>query len=193
MPLSHPVVATVPVPPESRIVHAFPSTDYADAYSVELPSGATTDPEQLARTIFERPSPVVRFLLKARDTLVGVFGLKTAKRLPAETKDGISRIDIFRIYRIDPAEIILGEDDTHLDFRVSVHCSGLEEPGEKRCVTLSTVVHFHNRFGRFYFFVIAPFHRLLAQSGLRRAARNGWPTTGTDQAFKRVTKPEDAA
>ena len=175
MPSRQLFVDTVPVPRESRIVHAFPSTDYTDAYSVELPSGATTDPELLARTIFERPSPVVRFLLKARDTLVGVFGLKTAKRLPAEARDGISRIDIFRIYRIYPAEIILGEDDKHLDFRVSVHCSRPQVPGEKHWVTLSTVVHFHNRFGRLYFLVIAPFHRVLARSGLRRVARIGWP------------------
>ena len=42
-------------------------------------------------------------------------------------------------------------------------------------LTLSTVVHCHNRLGRVYLFVIAPFHRLIVRSGLRRAARLGWP------------------
>ena len=179
MPSNHPLVAVVPLPPESRISRAFASTDYADAYSVELPSGASTDPGRLARCIFEQPSPLSQFLLRTRDLLVGVFGLKTATRLPANGKDGVSRIAIFRVYSIDPTEIVLGEDDKHLDFRVSVLCSGQQAPGETRCVTLSTVLHYHNRFSRLYFFVIAPFHRMLAQASLRRAARNGWPTASS--------------
>lgn len=47
--------------------------------------------------------------------------------------------------------------------------------GDAAFVTLSTVVHCHNRLGRVYLFAIGPFHRLIVQSGLRRAARRGWP------------------
>jgi hypothetical protein len=36
-------------------------------------------------------------------------------------------------------------------------------------------VHCHNRLGRFYIFVIAPFHRLVVKASLRRAAALGWP------------------
>ena len=150
--------------------------DYTDAYSVELPTGASTDPELLARFIFEQPSPLGSFLLRVRDVLVGGFGLKTAKHMSLNAENDVTRIAIFRIYSIGQAEIILGEDDKHLDFRVSVLCSDQQSPEGKRHVTLSTVVHCHNRFGHLYFFVIAPFHRFLVQSGLRRAARIGWPS-----------------
>ncbi|HEV3177687.1 MAG TPA: DUF2867 domain-containing protein [Stellaceae bacterium] len=34
-----------------------------------------------------------------------------------------------------------------------------------------TVVHCHNRLGRTYLAVIAPFHRAIAQANLERAAR----------------------
>jgi len=37
-------------------------------------------------------------------------------------------------------------------------------------------VHCHNRLGRLYILVIAPFHRLVVQASLRRAAQIGWPS-----------------
>ncbi len=146
----------------------------------QLPTGASTDPELLARFIFGLSSPLERFLLKARDVLVGGFGLKTVKQKSLAAEYEVSRIAIFRIYSISQAEILLGEDDKHLDFRVSVLCSDQQSLEGDLHVTLSTVVHFHNFYGRLYFFVIAPFHRFLVQFGLRRAARVGWPSATED-------------
>lgn len=166
-------VKSVPLPPESTITHAYASTHLADAYAVELPIGASTDPEQLARFIFSQHSPVGSFLLAVRDVLVAGFGLKIA--LDSNVLDTAGRIYIFRIFSTSPTEIVLGEDDKHLDFRVSVLCPPQTSAGGKRQVTVATVVHCHNRFGRFYIRVIAPFHRLLVRASLRRAARIGWP------------------
>lgn len=184
MPSKYHRVTPEPLPTESKIAQAYLSIDYADAYSVELPNGATSDPHLLAKFIFELPSPVGNFLLKVRDALVGGFGLKTTATPRRGAEGEAARLGIFRIYSTSDAEIILGEDDKHLDFRVSVLCSGRQSsPGERR-LTLSTVIHYHNRFGRLYFFVIAPFHRLLVQSGLRRAARAGWPCAAPEQAVE---------
>jgi Protein of unknown function (DUF2867) len=115
-------------------------------------------------------------LMAVRDAIVGRFGLKTAKQLTSLGEQSTtSRVGIFRIYGTSPTEVVLGEDDKHLDFRLSVLCSNQSSPGGKRHLTLSTVVHCHNRLGRVYIFVIAPFHRLVVQSCLRRAAKIGWP------------------
>lgn len=188
MPPKYHRVRPVPLPPESTIARAYPATDYADAYSVELPNGATTDPESLARFIFDLPSPVGSFLLKVRDALVGGFGLKTTTT-PRRSADGeAARLGIFRIYSIGEAEIVVGEDDKHLDFRVSILCSAPHSAPGERHLTLSTVIHCHNRFGRLYFLVIAPFHRLLVQSGLRRAARVGWPSAAPVSAEANALK-----
>ena len=114
--------------------------------------------------------------MAVRDAVVGRFGLKTDKQLTslgAQSKTG--QVGIFKIYSTSPNEIVLGEDDKHLDFRLSVLCSDTPSPGGKRHLTLSTVVHCHNCLGRLYILVIAPFHRLIIQSSLRRAARIGWP------------------
>jgi len=111
-----------------------------------------------------------------RDLLVAGFGLKTAGHLATlGSERGAARLNIFKIYSTSPTEIVLGEDDKHLDFRLSVLCSDETSPGAACRLTLSTVVHCHNRLGRLYIFLIAPFHRLVVQSSLRSAARSGWP------------------
>lgn len=169
-------VTSVPLPPESAITRAYASTHLADAYAVDLPIGASSDPERLARFIFSQHSPVGSFLMAVRDALVGGFGLKTTRNLAALDAAGrAGRIYIFRIYSTSPTELVLGEDDKHLDFRVSVLCPAQASSAGRRQLIVSTVVHCHNRFGRFYIRVIAPFHRLLVRASLRRAARVGWP------------------
>lgn len=166
----------VSLPSESGIARAYESTHLTDAYSIELPAGVSTDPELLARFIFSQQAPWVGNLLAVRDAVVGRLGLKTAKQLTAlGGASGTGRLGIFKIYSTSPTEVVLGEDDKHLDFRLSVLCTHQPSPGGKRHLTLSTVVHCHNRLGRLYIFVIAPFHRLVVQSSLRRAARIGWP------------------
>lgn len=169
---------SVSLPPESVITNAYPSTNLADAYSIALPIGASTNPELLARFIFAHQPRWISSLLAVRDALVGGFGLKTAKHLTSlGAESGAGRLGIFKIYSISPTEVVLGEDDKHLDFRLSVLCSGQPLPGAKRHLILSTVVHCHNRLGRLYIFLIAPFHRLVVRASLRRAARIGWPSS----------------
>lgn len=177
MSTEHHHATSVPLPPESAIAKAYASMNLADAYSIELPTGASTNPELLARFIFAQQAPWISSLIAVRDTLVAGFGLKTAKHLASlNAESGTGRLSIFKTYSTSPTEVVLGEDDKHLDFRLSVLCSGQSSPGAKRHVILSTVVHCHNRLGRLYIFLIAPFHRLVVQSSLRSAARVGWPS-----------------
>jgi hypothetical protein len=167
----------VSLPPESGIAGVYASPNLADAYSIELPPEALTDPELLARFIFSHQPSWVIALTAIRDALVGRLGLKTARQLTslgAESRTG--RLGIFKIYGASSTEVVLGEDDKHLDFRLSVFCSNQPSPEGKRHLTISTVVHCHNRLGRLYIFFIAPFHRLVVQASLRRAAQVGWPS-----------------
>jgi len=167
-------VLAIPLPPESRVVDRYPRTDLADAFAVDLPEGTISDPEALARFVLAQQPGWVAALMKLRDLLVAGFGLKTAAQLQAATGAGTRRIHIFRIYETHAREIVLGEDDRHLDFRLSL----LYRPqaGSRAAqLVLSTVVHCHNRLGRNYLRLIAPFHRQVVQASLRRAARLGWP------------------
>lgn len=168
-------IDAVPVPAESAILGIYPTLNFADAYSVALPSGASTDPERLARFIFSQHSPAAAALMRLRDALVSGLGLKTARSLTRDAAGRESRVGMFKIYSVAPDEIVMGEDDKHLDFRLSLLCAPSSAASDGRRIVLSTVVHCHNRLGRAYIRLIAPFHRLIVRSSLRRAARAGWP------------------
>lgn len=169
-------VTSVSLPPESRVTTLYAAVDLADAYSIELPRGTSQDPEVLARFIFSELPPWMLVLMKIRDAVVAGFGLKTTKQLKAvDASNNENRVGIFKVYSKERAEIILGEDDKHLDFRLSVLCPDTASSSGRQRLVLSTVVHCHNRLGRLYIFAIAPFHRLLVQSSMRHAARMGWP------------------
>ena len=176
MSATNPVVTSILVPQDSALHTIYNSVDLSDAYSILLPPGTSTDPEQLARHIFNHQAFWVHGLMSVRDLAVSRLGLKTAKHLkPLDAEAAKHRIGIFKIYHKREHEIVLGEDDKHLDFRLSVFlASNGEAPCETRLV-LSTVVHCHNLLGRTYILAIEQFHRLIVKSSLRQAAIAGWP------------------
>jgi hypothetical protein len=113
--------------------------------------------------------------MRIRDTTVARFGIKTSKQLQ---NCGGKRIGIFKIYETSTHEIVLGEDDIHLDFRLSVlYLAKTGSAGSRPSLILSTVVNCHNLLGRIYITLIAPFHRLVVKSCLQKAARIGWPSS----------------
>ncbi|RAS24721.1 DUF2867 domain-containing protein [Paraburkholderia bryophila] len=178
MPNASSSVLSVALPAESAVSGLYHAPDLADAFAVRLPDNTIDDPELLARFVFAHQARWVGRLTSLRDTIVGRFGLKTTQQLRTQTSPGSrDHIEFFRIYTRSAREIILGENDSHLDFRLSVLQQIREsEDGRSRYLILSTVVHCHNALGRFYILAIAPFHRLVVRSSLRSAARAGWPT-----------------
>lgn len=173
-------VKSVPVPAMSGITRLYEVMNLADAYAILLPTGTSSDPELLVRFILSCRPRWMGWLIKIRDTIVGCFGLKTAKDLGSST----SKIGVFNIYSSNEMEILLGADDKHLDFRISILCSDDSMSADSRNLTFSTVVHCHNRIGRAYIFIIAPFHRLVVKASLIHAARVGWPKEAPNKTFR---------
>jgi hypothetical protein len=169
-------VTPVAIPQWSRVAHIYKSTNLADAYAIRLPVGASGDPELLARFIFTHQPSWIGILTRIRDAVVACFGLKTAKHLATLSQDASSkRISFFKVYSTSKTEVVLGEDDKHLDFRVSVCCLDERTPEIGQQLILSTVVNCHNLLGRTYILIITPFHRMVVRASLRRAANIGWP------------------
>ncbi|MGJ7494701.1 DUF2867 domain-containing protein [Variovorax sp. RT4R15] len=132
----------VALPTGVRVARLYPGASLADAFAIDLPPGTTHDVLALARCALERPAPWVDRLMAVRDAIVSLFGLKTARALRADNGAASPpRVGIFRIYETLPDEVVLGEDDRHLDFRVSVQRSAGQ-------LTAVTVVHCHNLLGR---------------------------------------------
>lgn len=154
--------------PEGTLVSEVPFTDYADAYRVELDPVRFPDVDSVARAFVESSPGWIARLMRLRDSAVGVFGLKrSVDAPPTVAKD--KRIEpgdfvgFFRVMERNDREILAGEDDRHLDFRISFLY-------EKGSLVVTTVVRFNNALGRAYFVPVAPFHRLIVPAMLRSVA-----------------------
>jgi hypothetical protein len=161
--------------PESSVLYPEKERyDYTDSYG-----GTFCDPENNVRieeivSGFVKPLPAsIGVLMSIRDSIVKLFGLKTTRiglrnnhKEPLRYVKG-EKVGFFTFYSRTDNEVILGEDDKHLDFRVSVLVENLKhEPGMKRAI-ITTVVTYNNWLGSFYFFFVKPFHRILVPKMLK--------------------------
>jgi hypothetical protein len=110
---------------------------------------------EVADEIMTLPAWVV-LLFRLRNAIVGCFGLKTG--------DDAS----FPIISQAENEVVKGLGDSHLDFRVSF----MKDPA-RGTISLTTVVHFNNVWGRVYFFPVKPFHKIIMKALLRRYLKSG--------------------
>ena len=163
-------VNAVPVPPGGLAASALPRLDYSDAYAIEVPPAMAA--RALAAATFASAPPWVVALMAVRHVVVAPLGLVgTGRSLDRATRaaNGTGeRVGVFPVLAEAPDELLLGLNDRHLSFRVSVRI--LDDAGGRRGV-VSTFVQLHNALGHVYFGVVKPFHRLVVPAMLRRAAR----------------------
>jgi hypothetical protein len=146
--------------PVGSLVAALPFRDHADAFRVHLDEARFPNVDAFARAFLTGAPAWVNLLMRLRDAAVGVVGLKKSTDAPPQVPiDGAllpgAFIRFFRIVSRDDREIVAGEDDRHLDFRVSFFHAG---SGQGCHGIVSTVVRFHGALGRAYFLPVAPMH-----------------------------------
>jgi hypothetical protein len=160
-------VTRVDPPPMSAIADWYPCADLLDSYAITLPAAATKDLAALTQALFNRPPLWLRGLLRLRDRIVGPLGVKTTSAIrKAGARDGRDRIGFFPVIGRSASELVLGEDDRHLDFRASVLLQ--EDDRGSRQLVVTTAVRCHNPLGRSYLRLIKPFHVLVVRSKLSR-------------------------
>lgn len=158
-------------PAESRLAASYASAQLADAFALTLADDAPDDAMALARAALAHPPRWFRLLLGLRDTAVKPFGLKTSAAMREHlAASGVPHVDIFRVLESSPQEAIFGEQDRHLDFKLSIL---IRRPAgaTHREVVATTVVHCHNALGRSYLTLIRPGHVLVVRSHLAAAAK----------------------
>ena len=162
------------VPRESLIADVFSRVDYADAYRVRLPAGTPSDIDALTHAALGAAPGWIRALMRLRDRIVRVAGLKTTPRGEGDLSRAPfqpgATLGIFRVFARSADEILLGEDDRHLDFRVSVL---RQTDGATDWVIVSTVVRFNSWLGRAYFLPVRPLHRLIVPAIMQSALLTG--------------------
>lgn len=149
------------LPQESIILDGFTCVHYVDCFAVEYSETKSID--EIVTKFFGSPS-WVDGLMFVRDKLVGVFGLKTDNKEEhhiATYYEVGQKAVMFTVIARSENEIVMAEDDMHLSFRTSML-------KDDRYIYSMTAVRYNNFFGRFYFFFVKPFHRLIVESGLKK-------------------------
>lgn len=128
----------------------------------------------VAKAFFSSAPQWVDKLFTLRNKIVRVFGLKTndndANRteLLANFKGEVGeQLGLFKVYNSTKNEIVLGEDDKHLNFRVSLFVEQSTSVPLTKNIIITTTVEFNNWFGKLYFLPVRPFHKLIVPTMLR--------------------------
>jgi Protein of unknown function (DUF2867) len=163
-------VRAAPVPRDGLSASTFEGVDYADAFASTLP--ADTSARVLTEAMFASSPRWVAGLMALRNALVRPIGLVASSaalmRAAARANGTGERIGIFPVLSTAPDEVLLGLDDRHLDFRMSVRTFHHEN---QLLGVVSTFVRFHGALGRAYFAPVRYVHRLIVPAMLRRAVR----------------------
>src|SRR5204862_3931876 len=104
-----------------------------------------------------------------RDAVMATVGVKSSRAIGVAAAGRGPMIGYFPLLSKSARELVVGENDRHLDFRVASLLRTGAAGGRELVVV--TVVHCHNRLGRMYLWVIAPFHRTILRANLERAVR----------------------
>ena len=132
------------MPENSLITKDFKQVDYYDTYRIIKSTNNTA--EEIANNIFQLPN-WAKLLLSIRNFAVKFLGLKKGK---------------FAVIEKNKNEIVMGDNDKHLNFRVSVLIDKANS-----FIYLTTLVSYNNILGRIYFFLIKPFHKMICKAILK--------------------------
>ncbi len=163
-------VRIVEPPRESRLVDLYSTATFIDAYAINLSGNASLDIDRMARGAVSNPSTWFRLALKFRDRIMSMFGIKSYQEVGIRLVDrNADVIGFMPVLSRSDDEIIMGERDRHLDFRVSLLVR--QRPGLSPEIVATTIVSCHNLLGRAYLKIILPGHRIVMRASLQKAAQ----------------------
>lgn len=167
-------IQTADVPVGHRIARELGGAYFADCYELPLAADDDATALELYLRIMQRTPAWIDALMYLRNRVVRLFGLKNLGALSAIAADKPASayrvgdlLGIFRLRYLGDDEVILGDNDRHLDVQIAIY---RRRSATQTYVGLATVVQRPNRLGRCYMALVTPMHRLIAPAMLRRAA-----------------------
>lgn len=159
------------IPTKSGLYHYTQDASFADGFSSYSNYKGKSALDLYLALVNETPE-WVNTLMLVRNKLVSKIGLKDLGVLSEIKQDKISsdyetgdRVGIFTLFSNKQNEVILEDDDKHLNVKISLYIDG--EPDCPK-VYLNTVVHVKNRLGKVYMFFVAPVHKIIVPAMLSK-------------------------
>ena len=166
-------------PPDNSLLYSIDKKyDYMDGFQTsftEAKNGVTVC--DIAKVFLLSAPRWVQHLFTVRNKMVGIFGLKVPRDVDRNELvksfncDKGEQIGLFKVFGKSDDEIILGENDKHLNFRVSLFLDRPQIDKRQARLTISTTVLFNNWLGRLYFLPVKPLHRLIVPRMLKEIVR----------------------
>ena len=148
---------------------------FKDSYSTAL-SHPGSSPVELFFGLFGHHPWWVKALLIVRNKVAGWCGLEvpsTADIMNPEVKARYvvgDNIGPWPVFALTERELIAGRDNPHLNFRLSVLKSSVDETSRVFVSTICSVNHWS---GKLYLFFIVPFHKWGVRRMITKAAAAG--------------------
>jgi hypothetical protein len=170
-------IRKIPLPEASVLRNITGKYVHIDSYSASINGvGTLINATGVANAFFFQKQPGwIGALFSIRNGIVKYFGLKTGTKegdiipSPEGFKFEVGkRVGLFKVFANTASEIIGGEDDKHLNFRISLFTN--HQPSGEVLIVVSTVVQFNNLLGRLYFIPVRLFHGLITRSMLKSTA-----------------------
>lgn len=161
------------LPTDSLIAKALERIDYEDNFAT-IVRGSALPLEKLPKLFFKSFPKWFLALMLLREKIGAVIGLKTATGLdvPQQLQDFTGKVGesiaLFHVMGRSEEELLTGENDSHLDFRLSFF---VKPQGNESEISLSTTVQYNSWVGRLYFLPVKPIHNLVMPVILRRMAQ----------------------
>ncbi len=160
------MVKFVKLPAHSQLQSFIQKGDFCDCAFASVTKAQMTAPQASNIALSQLPSWVTN-LMALRNRIVSIFGLKT-EQMPEDIDaevDASNTNSLFQTHYLTEDEIIVGSNDKHLDFRISV----LRDSGG---YYVSTWVHTHNIFGKMYLLFVMPFHKIIVKNSASRIQKH---------------------
>lgn len=167
-------VTKTKLPQKSLLFPGHEGYDYIDSFGGIIEDKDNNIGIDEIAEAFVKPLPRWADVLMAmRNRIVALVGLKRSKKsygkIRSEQFVPGKKVGFFNVYNRTTNELILGEDDKHLNFRVSLFLDHPEDDLSRKIVAVTTVVTFNNWMGSVYFFFVKPFHKLIVPAMLRNS------------------------
>ncbi|MDE1996798.1 MAG: DUF2867 domain-containing protein [Rhizobiaceae bacterium] len=157
---------TRPISVKPHLPHpALPGANWADCYELQVRAPGLSA-VQVADMILSRFPLWVRLLMRLRNAVVGVFGLKSSEY---HSPEAMEMIGFFPVVSKSGDQVVLGFDDKHLDFRIVIDVR--DGGSDRRVVDVTTLVKRNILLGKVYIAAITPFHKLIVSTMLTRLGR----------------------
>lgn len=145
------------MPTNQRLIAKYLPANYMDSHSVTLTGKPEWTPRDLFEALKENRPKCVSLTCKFRDLLVKPLGLKP-RCIFTET-----------VVEEDDYELIVGGEDVHMDFHVSVFCP--PKMGEEQTVTVTAAVAYKKPIAAAYFLLVWGFYWRVIKQVMKKVVK----------------------